>query len=158
MGGHRFHDVFIEMKYGRTGGRETTLPRQVRVHPSSPPSSHHFNSGSTDSSSSSFDFMSSQPYTVTMSKTNVGAGNQFGNLGTNQGSHTNRTSTGMVTPPPLLPFMVGLSLPNFSQLINDPLLHDPNWSTMLIKLPFNIPKFEGNLGEDPTNHVISFHM
>jgi len=23
-GGHRFHDVFIRMKYGRTGGREST--------------------------------------------------------------------------------------------------------------------------------------
>lgn len=29
---------------------------------------------------------------------------------------------------------------------------------MPTKLPLDIPKFEGNPGEDPTNHVRSFHM
>jgi len=52
-----------------------------------------------------------------MSGTNVGAG---GNPGTKQGNPTS-----VVTHPPLLPFMDGLGLPNFSQLINDPFLHDP---------------------------------
>lgn len=50
----------------------------------------------------------------------MGAGNQGGNLGTNQA-----TPTGVVTPIPLLAFMDGLSFPDFNQLINDPLLHDP---------------------------------
>jgi len=47
--------------------------------------------------------------------------------------------------------MVGLSLPNFSQLINNPLLHDPNWPAMPAKLPLDIPKFEGNPRENPRN-------
>ena len=29
---------------------------------------------------------------------------------------------------------------------------------MPTKLPLDIPKFEGLVGEDPTNHVRSFHM
>ena len=53
---------------------------------------------------------------------------------------------------------VGVGLPDFSQLINDPIHHDPGWPTMPTKLPSDIPKFEGTAGEDPTNHVHSFHM
>jgi len=75
-----------------------------------------------------------------------------------QGSPTSRTPTNVVTPTPLLPFMAGLSLLNFSQLINDPLLHDPTWPIVPTKLLSNIPKFESNPREDPTNHVRSFRM
>jgi len=49
--------------------------------------------------------------------TNVGSKNQGGNPGTNQGNPTSETSIGMDTPTPLLPFMVGLNLPDFSQFI-----------------------------------------
>ena len=49
-----------------------------------------------------------------MSGTNVGARNQGGNLGTNQGNPTGKTSTDMVNPTPLLPFIASLSLPDFS--------------------------------------------
>ena len=35
-----------------------------------------------------------------------------------------RTSLGIVVIQPLLPYIVGLSLPDLGQLINDPLLHD----------------------------------
>ena len=59
---------------------------------------------------------------------------------------------------PLLPYMAGLSLPDFNQLINDPIHHDTSWPAMPNKLPYEIPKFEGFAGEDPTNHVRSFHM
>jgi len=61
-----------------------------------------------------------------MSITNAGARNQGGNLGTKQGNPMSGTSTSMVNPTPLLPFMVGLSFPDFSEVINDPLLHDPD--------------------------------
>ena len=54
---------------------------------------------------------------------------------------------------PLLPYMAALSLPNFNQLINDPIRHDVGWPTMPTKLPSDIPKFEGLPGEDPTNHI-----
>lgn len=92
-----------------------------------------------------------------MSCTNVGVGPQGGNPGAYQGTPTSGTPTGVVTHP-LLPFMVGLSLLDFSHLINDSLLHNPTWLEMLTKLPLDIPKFEGNWREDPTNHVCSFHM
>ena len=54
--------------------------------------------------------------------------------------------------------MESLSLPNFNQLINYPIRHDVGWPAMPTKLPSDIPKFEGLAGEDPTNHIRSFHM
>lgn len=62
----------------------------------------------------------------------------------------------MTTNPPLIPYMAGLSLLDFSQLINDPLLHDHNWPYIPTKLPLDIPTFEVNPEEYPTNHVHSF--
>lgn len=85
-----------------------------------------------------------------MSSTNVGA--------RNLGNPTSGTSTSTVTPAPLVPFMDGLSLPNFIKIINYPLLHDPILSAMPTNLPFKIPKFEGNPGEYPSNHIHSFHI
>ena len=64
----------------------------------------------------------------------------------------------MVTNLTFLPYMVGLSLSNFIQLINNPLLHDPNWPIMPTKHLSDILKFEGNPGKNPTDHVHSFHM
>ena len=87
-----------------------------------------------------------------------GTGNQGGNPGTNQGNPTSGTPTGVVTPTPLLPFMAGLVLPDFSEHINDSLLHDATWPTIPTKLPSYIPNFAGNTGKDPTNHVHPFYM
>ena len=61
-------------------------------------------------------------------------------------------------PPILLPYKAGLNLPNLIKLINDPITHDPTWPTMPTKLPSNIPMFEGQVVEDPKNHIISFHI
>jgi len=55
-------------------------------------------------------------------------------------------------------FMASLNLPNLSKLINDPIAHDPTWLAMPAKLPLDIPKFEGKLGEDPSNHVMNYHL
>jgi hypothetical protein len=54
--------------------------------------------------------------------------------------------------------MLGLNLPYLIKLINDPIQHRATWSTMLTSLPSNIPKFEGCVREDPTNHIMSFHL
>ena len=54
--------------------------------------------------------------------------------------------------------MEGLSLPDFNQLINDPIRHDVGWLAMPTKLPSDSPKFEGLACEDPSNHIRSFHM
>ena len=79
----------------------------------------------------------------------------------NWGKYTSATSgTAMNTTPaaPFLPFMAGLRLLDFDQLINKPIHHDASWPAMPTKLPSDIPKFESLARKDPTNHVRSFHM
>ena len=59
---------------------------------------------------------------------------------------------------PRLPFLVTLNLPDLSRLTNDPIAHDLAWMTVPTKLPSDIPKFEGKLGEDLSEHVTTFHL
>lgn len=54
-------------------------------------------------------------------------------------------------------FLATLDLLDLSLLTNDPILHSPHWPQMPRKLPFDIPKFNGKPGEDPKNHVMTFH-
>jgi hypothetical protein len=56
------------------------------------------------------------------------------------------------------PFLATLDLPDLSRILNDPILHSPFWPVIPAKLPSNIPKFDGRLGEDPNNHVMTFHL
>lgn len=132
-----------------------TCPHQVRVHSSPSP---HIDSSACPSDSSS----GSEPcslHIVTMSWPIAGAWIQ---------THVGSSSILMVKwggivswtllIAPMLPFMVGLSLLYLNELVNDPIHHDVGWSSMLTKLPSHIPKVEGIDGEDPTNHVWSFHM
>ena len=58
---------------------------------------------------------------------------------------------------PRLPFLANLNLPDLSRLMNYPMSHDPVWMIVPTKLPLNIPKFEGKAGEDPGEHVTTFH-
>ena len=57
-----------------------------------------------------------------------------------------------------LPFMASLNLPDLAWLTNDPILHNPLWPPIPTKIPLDIPKFEGKEGEDPQNHIMSFHL
>ena len=57
-----------------------------------------------------------------------------------------------------LPFMVTLELPDLNWLTNDPIAYAPWWSPILHKLPSDIPKFNGNMGEHPSNNVMTFHL
>ena len=84
--------------------------------------------------------------------------NTSGKPGPNAGNVTSGIATGTTSAVPLLPYMAGLSLPDFNQLINDPIHHDVGWPAMPTKLPSDIPKFEGLAGEYPSKHVRSFHM
>jgi hypothetical protein len=59
---------------------------------------------------------------------------------------------------PCIPFLAMLNLPDFSKLMNDPMSHDPTWPPVPTKLPLDIPKFEGKNGEDPGDHVTTFHL
>ena len=60
--------------------------------------------------------------------------------------------------PTLDPKFPLIGLPNLSRLMNDPVSHDLAWPTVPNKLPSNIPKFKGKAGEDPSEHVTTFHL
>ena len=51
-----------------------------------------------------------------------------------------------------------LNLPDLSRLMNDPVSHDLAWPSVPSKLPLEIPKFEGKLEEDPSEHVTTLHL
>ena len=57
-----------------------------------------------------------------------------------------------------MPFLATLYLLVLSRWINDPICHDPSWPAILVKLPSDIPKFDGKPGEDPKNNVMTFHL
>ena len=59
---------------------------------------------------------------------------------------------------PRLPFLTTLNLHDLSRLMNDPVSHDLAWLAVPTKLPSDIPKFKGKLGEDPSEHVTTFHL
>jgi hypothetical protein len=56
------------------------------------------------------------------------------------------------------PFLATLDLPDLSRILNDPIHHSPQWPAILAKLPSNIPKFDGKVGEDLNNHMMNFHL
>jgi len=57
-----------------------------------------------------------------------------------------------------LPFMAMLNLPDFMNITNDLVQHLLDWPSVPSMLPSDIPKFEGKSGEDPTYHVMTFHL
>jgi hypothetical protein len=57
-----------------------------------------------------------------------------------------------------LPFLATLDFPDLSRILNDPIRHSPQWPVMPSKLPSDIPKFDGKVGEDLNNHVMTFHL
>jgi hypothetical protein len=57
-----------------------------------------------------------------------------------------------------LPFLATLDLPDLSRLTNDPIFHSPVWPVIPAKLPSDILKFDEKSGEDPNNHVMTFHL
>ena len=57
-----------------------------------------------------------------------------------------------------LPFLETSDFSYLSKLINDPFRHNPSWPTISVKSPSDIPKFNGKQGDDPKNHVMTFHL
>jgi hypothetical protein len=51
-----------------------------------------------------------------------------------------------------------LNLLDFSRLNNDPISHDPSWMTIASKLPSYILKFDGNPEEEPSTHIMTYHL
>jgi hypothetical protein len=58
---------------------------------------------------------------------------------------------------PHLPFLYMLNPLELSILINYPMHHDFLWPLIPTNLPSDILKFEGRIGEDPDDHVTTFH-
>lgn len=54
--------------------------------------------------------------------------------------------------------MANLELPDLNRLTNNPIAYTPWWPTLPHKILSDIPKFNGNLGEDPSNCVMTFHL
>ena len=59
---------------------------------------------------------------------------------------------------PQLPFLATLELLDVSKLANDPILHNPYWPLVLMKVLGDCPKFEGKSREDPQGHVMTYHL
>lgn len=57
-----------------------------------------------------------------------------------------------------IPFFSTLNIPDLTKLTNDLVAHLPQWPPIPMKLPSYIPKFEGNPGEDPSSHIMTFHL
>ena len=57
-----------------------------------------------------------------------------------------------------LPFLDTLNIPDLSKLINYLVSHDMMWLVVPTKIPSDIPEFEGKNGEDPREHVTTFHL
>ena len=57
-----------------------------------------------------------------------------------------------------LPFLETLDLRDLFKLINNPIQHNPSWPVISVKFPLDIPKFDGKQGDDPKNHVMTFHL
>ena len=59
---------------------------------------------------------------------------------------------------PRIPFLVTLNFPDLLKLTNNLVSHDLMCMIVPAKLPLDIPKFEGKSGEDPGEHVMTFHL
>jgi len=57
-----------------------------------------------------------------------------------------------------LSFVATLELLDLTQLTNNLVAHLPWWSIIPTKLPYDIQKFNGNPGEDPSTHVMTYHL
>ena len=69
----------------------------------------------------------------------------------------NQTTQNLFTPTKL-PFLSTLEYPYLSKLTNDPIRHHFAWPPVLVKIPTDIPKFDGKTGEDPANHITTYHL
>ena len=97
------------------------------------------------------------PFQISLTTSQLVAGGNptftFGNLGAGPTSHAH---TFQAPVRPKIPFLEALNLPNLSKLMNDPVRHDATWPPVPTKLPSDIPKFEGKVGEDPGAHITTF--
>ena len=80
----------------------------------------------------------------------------FGNQGESPSTSQARTFQALVRPK--IPFQETLNLPDLAKLMHDSVKHDAIWPPFPTKLPSDIPKFEGKVGEDPGAYITTFHF
>ena len=56
------------------------------------------------------------------------------------------------------PFLVTLEFLDLTKLMNDPNLHHLAWPLVPVKIPIDIPMFDGKTSEDPTSHITTYHF
>lgn len=71
---------------------------------------------------------------------------------------TSLITQGFCDPNHQLPFIATLDFPDLLRLMNNLIYYLWYWPPMLSKFPGAIPKFEGKLGEDLSNHVMTYHL
>ena len=57
-----------------------------------------------------------------------------------------------------LPFLATLEFINLSKLTNDPIIHQPTWPPVPVKIPTGILKFEGKPVGNPTSHITTYDL
>jgi hypothetical protein len=55
-------------------------------------------------------------------------------------------------------FLATLNILYFSWLANEPIQHQSSWLTIPTKFPYNILKFDSKLREEPSTHVMAYHL
>ena len=82
----------------------------------------------------------------------------YGGSGLNANQYPFNQPTQNPFTPTKLPFLETLELPNLSKLKNDPIQHYFAWPLVPVKIPIDIPMFDGKTGEDPANHITTYHL
>ena len=80
----------------------------------------------------------------------------FGNQGASPSTSQAHNFQALVRPK--IPFLETLNFPYLSKLMNDSVKHNAAWPPVPTKLPSDIPKFEGKVGEYPEAHITTFHL
>ena len=75
----------------------------------------------------------------------------YGNMG--ESPSNPQTGTFSATVRPKLPFLETLNFLDLSKITNDLVRHNSSWPPIPTKLPSDIPKFKGKVGDDPGVHV-----
>ena len=90
--------------------------------------------------------------------TNAYIGMPYGSSRMNANPNPFTQSTHNTFSPTKLPFLATLEFPNLPKFTNDPIQHHFAWPPVPLKIPTDIPKFDGKTGEDPANHITTIHL
>jgi hypothetical protein len=86
------------------------------------------------------------------------SGMPYGGFGLYPNQYPYNQTTQNPFTPTKLPFLATLELPDLSKLTNDPIRNHSTRPLVPVKIPTDIPKFDGKTGEDPTNHITTYNL